>query len=444
MLEGGTIGAYRIVHKLGQGGMGTVYLGEHTLLERKAAIKVLLPSLCADEDIVKRFFNEARAVTRIADAGIVQVFDFGVHSDGSAFIVMELLEGEAMDRRLARVGRFGCMECLRLMQQICMSLAVAHAKGVVHRDLKPENIFLVGDAAVAGGERTKILDFGIAKLSGANDKSVLKTQTGTMIGTPVYMSPEQCRGAGEIDHRADIYTIGCVMCTMLTGTPPFDYAAPGELVAAHLMEDPPLMSSRVEDLPDVIEQIIQKCLCKDPDERFQTMAELAEALAEAEDAMSPSSAASTSIGLGAAPYVASGPTTMSRASGHAIAATPPARSKKIWIVAAMGGAILAAGVWLAVLRTSGRSTVAPSSTSAGAAIAPVRVEHVAPPIDPAPIDPPPIEQTVMRPAAAPIPVQVPPPAPIKPKKAPPPAVHSRGGAHGSGSTAGSAAFDRSD
>ena len=133
--------------------MGTVYLGEHTLLGRKAAIKVLLPSLSANEEIVKRFFNEARAVTRIADPGIVQIFDFGHHTDGSAFIVMELLEGEPMDKRLKRLGKFGLIECLRLMRMICTSLAAAHAKGIVHRDLKPENIYIVSDPAVTGGER---------------------------------------------------------------------------------------------------------------------------------------------------------------------------------------------------------------------------------------------------------------------------------------------------
>ncbi|HET9620531.1 MAG TPA: serine/threonine-protein kinase, partial [Kofleriaceae bacterium] len=249
MLEGGAIGTYRIVHKLGQGGMGTVYVGEHTLLGRRAAIKVLLPAMSVQEDAVKRFFNEARAVTRISDPGIVQVFDFGFHTDGSAFIIMELLDGEAMDKRLARVGRFGLHECLRVMRQICASLGAAHAKGVIHRDLKPENVILVSDGAVAGGERPKILDFGIAKLVEPDPESdrVLRTQTGTMIGTPVYMAPEQCRGAGEIDHRTDIYAVGCVMCTMLTGAPPFTHAAPGELVVAHMIDTPPLVSSRVPE-----------------------------------------------------------------------------------------------------------------------------------------------------------------------------------------------------
>ena len=145
--------------------MGAVYLGQHQLLGRRAAIKVLLPELSARPDIVNRFFNEARAVTSISDPGIVQVFDFGYHTDGSAFIVMEFLDGEPLDRRRARMGRLPVHETMRLARQLALSLAAAHAQHIVHRDLKPENVFLVPDAEVASGERSKILDFGIAKLS---------------------------------------------------------------------------------------------------------------------------------------------------------------------------------------------------------------------------------------------------------------------------------------
>ncbi len=190
--------------------MGAVYLGQHTLLGRRAAIKVLLPALSARPDIVNRFFNEARAVTSISDPGIVQVFDFGYHTDGSAFIVMEFLEGEPLDQRLAKLRRFSVSEALRLCRQLASSLAAAHAQHIIHRDLKPENIFLVRDSEVASDERSKILDFGIAKLSDDHPGKI-KTHTGTLMGTPVYMSPEQCRGLAEIDHRSDIYALGCVL-----------------------------------------------------------------------------------------------------------------------------------------------------------------------------------------------------------------------------------------
>jgi eukaryotic-like serine/threonine-protein kinase len=269
--------------------MGTVYLGEHTLLGREAAIKVLLPSLSTDEGIVKRFFNEARAVTLIADPGIVQIFDFGHHVDGSAFIVMELLEGESMDQRLRRIGRFDLIDCLRFMRLICNSLGAAHEKGIVHRDLKPENIFIVRDRAVPGGERAKILDFGIAKLSG--DEPGNQTRSDVLIGTPMYMSPEQCRGGAAIDHRSDIYAIACVMFTMLTGRPPFHSMGSGDLIAAHLREAPPLASSRVPALPALIDQILQKCLRKAPAARFQSMNELVQVLGSAEQTPSGSSVA---------------------------------------------------------------------------------------------------------------------------------------------------------
>src|SRR5262245_22147249 len=156
-MEGTVLGSYRIVRKLGEGGMGAVWLAEHTLLGRPAAIKVLQPYFSQQPHIVKRFFNEARAATSIADPGIIQIFDFGNHSDGSAYIVMEYLDGEALDQRLRRLGALSIGDALRIMRQVATSLAAAHARGIVHRDLKPENIFIVRDPEVAGGERTKVL-----------------------------------------------------------------------------------------------------------------------------------------------------------------------------------------------------------------------------------------------------------------------------------------------
>ena len=265
------IGAYRVVQQIGQGGMGTVYLAEHSLLGRKAAIKVLHPTFSVREDIVKRFFNEARATTSIADPGIVQIFDFGFQ-DGIAYIVMEYLVGDTLLARLRGHRRFPEVEVLRLTRQIALSLHAAHNVGVVHRDLKPDNVFIVADSEAVGGERTKVLDFGIAKLIDDPDRH--RTQTGLVLGTPTYMSPEQCRGAGEVDHRADIYSLGCMMFRCLTGRLPFEAQGSGELIAMHLREPAPAPSQFVPVRPE-IDAIVLRCMAKNPDDRFRSMHALA-------------------------------------------------------------------------------------------------------------------------------------------------------------------------
>jgi serine/threonine protein kinase len=349
MIAGDTVGSYRILDKLGEGGMGTVYLAEHTLLGRRAAIKVLLPELSRSAEIVQRFFNEARAVTQIADPGIVQVFDFGHHTDGSAFIVMELLDGEPMDRRLARLGRMSVPETLRTMRLACASLAVAHAKGIVHRDLKPENIFIVGDAAVSGGERPKLLDFGIAKLSSEEPGSI-KTRTGVMMGTPVYMSPEQCRGAADVDHRSDIYAMGCVMFSMLTGRPPFEGQASGDLIAMHILEPAPLAASRVSHVPPQLDEILQRCLRKSPAERYPSMLALVEALDVMIDQGVSARSSVEHVALQPTIVRASMPTTLSGASGQT--ELPRRSGSARWIaVSALLVAIAAVSVVLSLQRS---------------------------------------------------------------------------------------------
>jgi serine/threonine-protein kinase len=255
--------------------MGTVYLGEHILLGRLAAIKTLLPALSVQHEIVERFFKEARATSAISDPGVVQVFDFGYHVDGTAYIVMELLEGEALSARIQRLGRLSTDEALRIARQVAGALAAAHERGVVHRDLKPENVFLVRDPEAQGGERAKILDFGVCKV-GVDDVSL--TLSGTTLGTPVYMSPEQCRGAGRVDHRSDIYALGCVLFHMLVGHPPFQAEGAGELIVAHLQQEPTLPSSFVPALSAPLDALVVRCLQKDAGDRFQSMAQFQDAI----------------------------------------------------------------------------------------------------------------------------------------------------------------------
>jgi serine/threonine protein kinase len=339
MMEGSYLGAYRVLQRIGEGGMGSVWLAEHSMLGRRAAIKVLHPSFSADPAIVTRFFNEARAATAIADPGIVQIFDFGQQPDGSAYIVMELLEGEALDRRVARLGRLNVGDALRIMRQAASSLGAAHARGIVHRDLKPENIFIVRDPEVAGGERAKILDFGIAKLVG--DPS-MKTQTSAVMGTPTYMSPEQCRGAGQVDQRSDVYALGCVLFALLVGRPPFEAVGIGDIIAMHLREPPPVPSMHAPGIPPEVDAIVARCLAKDPAQRFSTAAELAQALGSLLGSV-------PAAPVGAFPNLPASrtmPTTLSSAAGVATRSATP-RSRAVWILGSLAVVGAAGGIFVA-------------------------------------------------------------------------------------------------
>jgi eukaryotic-like serine/threonine-protein kinase len=400
-MEGAVLGSYRVLQKLGQGGMGAVYVGEHTLLGRKAAIKVLLPALSANQDIVQRFFNEARAATAINDAGIVQIFDFGYHTDGSAFIVMEYLEGEPLDGRLRRLGRLHANDAIRIVRQVATSLAAAHARGIIHRDLKPENIFLVKDAEVAGGERPKILDFGIAKLSG-DAGSKVKTHTAAIMGTPWFMSPEQCRGAGQVDHRSDVYALGCVLFHLVTGTPPFDGEGTGDIIAAHLMTPPPAPSSRVPGVPPEVDQVVATCLAKSPDDRYPTMEVLASVLGQLSTHGTSPGASAIPAFTGTLPGasstvqgVAAVPTTLSAVASQ-VGVAPSTRRRGLGVALAAIGVAAAAGVAVVIVTQGGaggdtQPAADPSASEARVippdapgATGPVEAELRLPGLDPSP------------------------------------------------------------
>jgi serine/threonine-protein kinase len=273
---GRSLGNYGVVSKLGEGGMGIVYLAKHVTLGKKAAIKVLRPALSSNQDVVSRFFNEARAVTAVRNPGIVDVYDFGFLEDHTAYIIMEYLEGESLAARLRRC-RPAIPWTLTVVRAIARALQAAHEHGIVHRDLKPDNVFLVPDADLPGGERVKLLDFGIAKLAhGTGDAS--HTTTGTVMGTPTYMAPEQCRGAGTVDHRADLYSLGCVVYEMLCGQPPFVADGPGDVIARHLYFEPQPPRSRRAEIPPELEEIVLRLLKKEPRARYATAAEFVRAI----------------------------------------------------------------------------------------------------------------------------------------------------------------------
>jgi len=277
---GESLGSYRIIDTLGEGGMGVVYVAEHELIGRKAAVKRLLPEYSNNKNIVERFFNEARAAAMIKHPGIVQIFDFGYAEDGSAYIVMEYLEGEGLTSKIKGYGRMPADDVYHLSRQVADALAAAHTSGIIHRDLKPDNIHVVPDPQVPGGERIKVLDFGIAKLLG-NTPATAKTRTGAMMGSPMYMSPEQCRGAGEVDLRADIYSLGCVMYHMATGRPPFDAEGVGEIIGKHIYEAPAPPRTFAPDIPDALQAIILRTLEKAPEARHPTMEALVQAIDDA-------------------------------------------------------------------------------------------------------------------------------------------------------------------
>ena len=262
---GQTLGSYTIERELGRGGMGAVYLAVHAMLGRKAAVKLLRPELSRDPSTVQRFFTEARAASAIKHPSIVEIYDFGVAPDGAAYIVMELLDGESLATRLARLGRLPVATALVFARQIATALAAAHRAGIVHRDLKPDNAFLVADPEVAGGERVKLLDFGIAKLTG--DGGVAHTTTGAIMGTPHYMSPEQCEGSRAVDHRADLYSLGCMLFQMITGRLPFEGDGVGGIIGMHLYVAPPALRTLAPDAPAAVEALVARLLAKDPAER---------------------------------------------------------------------------------------------------------------------------------------------------------------------------------
>ncbi len=276
---GQSIGNYRIVKLLGEGGMGVVYLAEHPGLRRRAAVKILHPELARRDEMVQRLFNEARAANAIGHRGIVEVSDFGVLPSGAPYLLMEFLDGQILAARIKAAGPLPPAAAFDIASQAASALDAAHARGVIHRDLKPDNLFLIQDPHLPGCEMVKILDFGIAKLAQpAVNAGDVRTRTGAILGTPRYMSPEQCRDSRDVDHRTDIYSLGVILYEMLAGEPPFVSSSWGELVHMHIGVVPAGLRTRIPDLPESVDQIVLRALEKDPAGRFQSMADLREAL----------------------------------------------------------------------------------------------------------------------------------------------------------------------
>jgi serine/threonine-protein kinase len=269
---GRVVGKYKILDQIGEGGMGVVYRAEHVVLGSPAAVKVLLPQFTSDATVVDRFFTEAKAASAIRHVGITEVFDYGRLDNGQAFIAMELLRGEDLTTFLGRHGRLDASVAAEIITQLLKALNAAHAVGVVHRDLKPDNIFLTRDASAPGGLRVKVLDFGIAKLVGDRVTRKTKTRGDTILGTPAYMAPEQCKGGVDVDARADLYAVGCILFELLAGRTPFISDGDGELMAMHIYEAPANLSRYVPGVSPELEGLVAKMLAKAPADRTPSAA----------------------------------------------------------------------------------------------------------------------------------------------------------------------------
>ncbi|MBN2573715.1 MAG: serine/threonine protein kinase [Deltaproteobacteria bacterium] len=269
---GQTFGNFQVVRLLGEGGFGEVYEAENPFLQRRAAIKIMHTGLDQDPELVRRFLNEARAASAIRHPNIIDVFDAGVTSEGEPYILMEFLEGDSLQKVILQQGAMPLRAVQEIARQAGSALSAAHNAGIVHRDLKPENLFLIPDTGSPTGFRVKVLDFGIAKIKHRDDQgSTLKTQAGLLMGSPSYMSPEQCRDSSDVDLRSDIYSFGIIVYEMLAGVPPFASDSATEMLVLQITAEPPPLRQRVAGLPEYVEHTVMRALAKDREKRFASV-----------------------------------------------------------------------------------------------------------------------------------------------------------------------------
>jgi serine/threonine-protein kinase len=278
VVEARQLGQYDLRRRIGIGGMGEVYLAEHQLLKRPCAIKLVRPGQETDPTVLERFEREVRLTATLSHWNTVEIYDYGRAEDGTYYYVMEYLPGLSLAELVERFGPMPPERAVYLLRQVCQALREAHAAGLIHRDIKPSNIF----AARRGGldDVAKLLDFGLV-LPIAQDLAPQLTGTGKVVGTPVYMAPEQSRGSGrDVDARTDIYSLGAVAYYLLTGRPPFDQKDPMEVMIAHA-RDPVTPPSQIRPgIPEDLERVVLRCLAKAPDDRFPDAESLEQVLAD--------------------------------------------------------------------------------------------------------------------------------------------------------------------
>jgi serine/threonine protein kinase len=403
---GQTIGNYRITAKLGEGGMGVVYLAEHPVIGKKVAMKAIHPQLSRNAEVVSRFMTEAKSVNQIGHEHIVDISDFGNTPDGEFYFVMEFLQGQAMAERLKQDGHMPWRQALSIAAQVADALDASHQHGIIHRDLKPENIYLIPRGA--NKDFVKVLDFGLAKLTQSDEKVTHKTRTGSLMGTPYYMAPEQCEGRTAIDYRADIYSLGVILFEMLTGKVPFGGEGYGEIIVKHITMPPPSARELIPEIPRAVDLILLRALAKDRDLRFQSMADFQAAMLDPEGyaAKTPTLGAASQASPGTAARASqpmsqselqraaspldrfgsgsvataqtiigssSHPSTFRHGVGEVLDELPARRSGRKLLVLLAGAAALAAGAVVVVRATRGAAPPAPAAPPLAAERAPASV-----------------------------------------------------------------------
>ncbi len=274
-------GKYQLIKMIGRGGMGSVWEGRHTTLGTRVAIKFIEAEYAGSEEAVSRFDNEAKAAAKIDSKHAIKIYDHGVTDDGKPYIVMEMLTGEPLDKRIERLGRIPLQDVARIFQQVCRGLGRAHEHGIIHRDLKPENIFLC-TTPDEDEEYAKVLDFGIAKIKGAAGQQLSNsTKTGAVLGTPYFMSPEQARGLRDIDHRTDLWSLGVIVFKCVTGVLPFDGESLGDLLVKICTTQIPVPSQVLPGLPPAFDAWFARALEREPQKRFASAHEMSDALSYA-------------------------------------------------------------------------------------------------------------------------------------------------------------------
>jgi len=280
---------YRLVKLIGEGGMGSVWEAEHTMISRKMAVKVMHGesddkgslATSSGKTAMERFFREAQAASAIGHPNIVEIYDVGTEPDGTTFIVMELLKGVSLEDVLDAEGSLSPRRTVAIILQVLSALLAAHKKGIVHRDLKPDNVYLAIDQRMR--EEVKLLDFGVAKILEGGDEQLGLTKTGSVLGTPYYLAPEQARGGKDIDERIDIWSVGVMMYEMLTGMLPFDGDNYNEVLGKILMDDLPPLQEYAPGVPDGIVAVVEKALVKNRDERYLSVADILDDLVQFHD-----------------------------------------------------------------------------------------------------------------------------------------------------------------